>query len=147
MEQLAFPPFHFRVQKRAHKTYIFDRIRKKFVVLNPEEWVRQHVLHFLIDIHDYPKNLIGVEKQIKVHQTLKRYDIVIFKPSGKIFMLIECKAPSVKITQETFDQIARYNINLQSEYLMITNGKNHYYCQMDYENKCYHFLENIPLYK
>ena len=147
MQQLAFPAYSFRVKSSENKTTIFDVIRKKFIVLTPEEWVRQHVVHFLIEDHNYPKSLINVEKVIKVNGTTKRYDVVVFKPDGSIFLLVECKAPKVKITQHTFDQIARYNLTLKGEYQMVTNGLEHYYCQIDYQAETYHFIPEIPLYK
>lgn len=147
MQQLAFPAYSFRVKSSENKTTIFDVIRKKFVVLTPEEWVRQHVVHFLIEERNYPKSLINVEKVIKVNGTIKRYDVVVFKPDGSIFLLVECKAPKVKITQHTFDQIARYNLTLKGEYQMVTNGLEHYYCQIDYQAENYHFITEIPLYK
>ena len=147
MQQLAFPAYSFRVKNSENKTTIFDVIRKKFVVLTPEEWVRQHVVHFLIDHRNYPKSLINVEKAIMVNGTTKRYDVVVFKPDGSIFLLVECKAPKVKITQHTFDQIARYNLTLKGEYQMVTNGLEHYYCQIDYEAENYHFITEVPLYK
>lgn len=146
MQQLAFPAYSFRVKSSENKTTIFDVIRKKFIVLTPEEWVRQHVVHFLIEDRNYPKSLINVEKVIKVNGTIKRYDIVVFKPDGTIFLLVECKAPKVKITQHTFDQIARYNLTLKGEYQMVTNGLEHYYCQIDYKAETYHFIPEIPLY-
>jgi hypothetical protein len=123
---------------------IFDSIRKKFILLTPEEWVRQHVIVFLLDVKKYPKSLINVEKTVKVNGMNKRYDIVVFNPDGSIFLLIECKAPEVKINQRTFDQIARYNLILNAQYLMVTNGLNHYFCEMDFENEKYSFLKELP---
>jgi hypothetical protein len=93
---------------------------------------------------NYPKSLINVEKQLKVNNLKKRYDVVVFNSDGSIFLLIECKAPEVKITQDTFDQIARYNYELKAEHLMVTNGLKHYYCEMDHKNEKYRFLEDIP---
>jgi len=114
------------------------------VQLQPEEWVRQHVVHFLIFTKHYPKSLINVEKQLVVNNLKKRYDVVVFKPNGTIDLLVECKAPNVKITQETFDQIARYNYKLASNHLMVTNGLEHYYCKMDFDDEKYMFLKEIP---
>ncbi|GAK97055.1 hypothetical protein JCM19294_561 [Nonlabens tegetincola] len=125
---------------------IFDQVRKKFVVLTPEEWVRQHVVEFLLSRKRIPLNLLTVEKQIRVSGTLKRYDIVSYNKDGSVHLVVECKAPDVKITQETFDQIARYNKELQSEYLMVTNGLDHYFCTMDYETRGYTFIPDIPEY-
>lgn len=146
MQQLHFPSYHFTLKNRENKPYIFDEIRKKYVRLNPEEWVRQHVIAFLLQTHDYPKSLINVEKEFLVNGIKKRYDLVVFYPDGRIFLLIECKAPKVAITQKTFDQIARYNLEIKATYLMVTNGLEHYYCQMDYKAQQYHFLKEIPVY-
>lgn len=146
MQQLNFPSFTFRFKNRENKPLIFDEIRKKFVVLTPEEWVRQNCVQFLIHELNYPHSLINVEKQIKVHQTSKRYDIVVFNPDGSIHIVVECKAPSIKISQDTFDQIARYNFSLNASYLMVSNGLSHYYCTLDYEEKRYHFLKELPSY-
>ncbi|UOB17336.1 type I restriction enzyme HsdR N-terminal domain-containing protein [Abyssalbus ytuae] len=144
MQKLNFPSCNFRFKNSENKTYIFDQIRKKFVILQPEEWVRQHVISYLINEKSYPKSLINIEKVLTINNLKKRYDIVIFNPDGSIHITVECKAPSVNITQETFDQVARYNLSLKSSYLMITNGLNHYFCQMDYENEKYIFLQDLP---
>ena len=144
MQKLNFPNYSFRFKNSENKTYIFDVIRKKFLLLTPEEWVRQHVVNFLIEEMNYPKSLINVEKLVKVNGINKRYDIVVFRNDGSIFLLVECKAPEVNITQQTFDQIAQYNLVLKAENLMVTNGLNHYFCQMDFENEKYIFLKELP---
>ena len=144
MQKLNFPTYTFRFKNSENKVSIFDEIRKKFVILTPEEWVRQNVVRFLLEEKKYPKSYINVEKIIKVNSLTKRYDIVVFQPNGKIFLLIECKAPEIPIAQNTFDQIARYNMILVSEYLMVTNGLNHYFCKMDLENEKYLFLKELP---
>lgn len=144
MQELNFPKYSFRLKNSENKSAIFDAIRKKFIILTPEEWVRQHVVRYLLEEKNYPLSLTNVEKVIKVNDLVKRYDIVVYNPDGSIFLLVECKAPHIKITQETFDQIARYNLALRAEYLMITNGINHYYCIMDFENQKYVFLEELP---
>lgn len=146
MQQLNFPSYSFRFKNSENKVSIFDEIRKKFVVLTPEEWVRQNVVRFLLEEKKYSKSYINVEKLIKINGLNKRYDIVVFQPNGKLFLLIECKAPEVPISQNTFDQIARYNMVLDAEYLMVTNGLNHYFCQMDFENEKYNFLKELPEY-
>jgi hypothetical protein len=146
MQKLNFPFYTFRFKNSENKVSIFDEIRKKFIILTPEEWVRQHVVQFLLDEKKYPKSLINVEKVLKVNGLRKRYDVVVFNSDGSIFILIECKAPEIKISQATFDQIARYNMTMNSEFLMVTNGLNHYFCQMDFENEKYTFLENLPNY-
>jgi predicted type IV restriction endonuclease len=144
MQKLNFPAYTFRFKNSENKVAIFDVIRKKFIILTPEEWVRQHTVQFLLEEKKYPKSYINVEKLIKVNDTSKRYDIAVFKPNGELFLLIECKAPEVVISQDTFDQIARYNLKLKAEYLMVTNGLNHYFCQMDFENEKYIFLKELP---
>lgn len=146
MQNLNFPSYQFRFKNSENKTLIFDIVRKKFVVLTPEEWVRQHVLHFLNSEKNYPLSLINVEKQLKLNNTIKRYDIVVFNPNGTIRIIVECKAPKINTNQETFDQIARYNFVLDAEYLMITNGLNHYFCRMDFKNEKYVFLKELPQY-
>ncbi|MHA7944724.1 type I restriction enzyme HsdR N-terminal domain-containing protein [Formosa sp. 3Alg 14/1] len=147
MQELNFPKFSFRFKNSENKISIFDDIRKKFVILQPEEWVRQHCVHYLIQVKGYPKSLINVEKELIVNKLRKRYDIVIFNSDGSIHVIVECKAPKINITQTTFDQIARYNLTLNASYLMVTNGLNHYYCQMDFEAEKYNFLQDIPNYK
>ncbi|MDG2433671.1 type I restriction enzyme HsdR N-terminal domain-containing protein [Flavobacterium sp.] len=147
MQKLNFPSYSFRFKNSENKVSIFDEIRKKFIVLTPEEWVRQHVVCFLMDEKKYPKSLINVEKVLKVNGLSKRYDAVVFNPDGSIKVLVECKAPEVKITQATFDQIARYNLTLKAQFLMVTNGLNHYFCQMDFENEAYVFLSQLPDYQ
>ncbi|HKX87286.1 MAG TPA: type I restriction enzyme HsdR N-terminal domain-containing protein [Flavobacterium sp.] len=146
MQQLNFPTYSFRFKNSENKVAIFDEIRKKFVILTPEEWVRQHVVRYLLEEKKYSKSYINVEKMITINGMTKRYDIVVFHPDGSIFVLIECKAPEVPITQITFDQIARYNMVLHANYLMVTNGLHHYFCQMDFENEQYNFLRDLPEY-
>ncbi|MBF6642320.1 type I restriction enzyme HsdR N-terminal domain-containing protein [Flavobacterium sp. J49] len=144
MQKLNFPSYSFRLKNSENKVSIFDDIRKKFVILTPEEWVRQHTVQYLLQEKNYPKSYLNVEKLIKINDINKRYDVVVFQPNGAIFLLIECKAPDVTITQNTFDQIARYNLKLNAKYLMITNGLNHYFCQMDFEKEQYNFLKELP---
>lgn len=146
MQKLNFSSYSFRFKNSENKVSIFDEIRKKFIILTPEEWVRQHVVQFLLEEKKYPKSLINVEKVLKVNGLRKRYDVVVFNPDGSIYILIECKAPQIKIAQSTFDQIARYNMTMQSQFLMVTNGLNHYFCQMDFENEKYQFLQELPNY-
>lgn len=144
MQTLNFPTFKFRFKNSENKTSIFDVVRKKFVILTPEEWVRQHVVHYLLHVKKYPASHINVEKVIKINTLNKRYDVVVFNPDGSIFLLVECKAPNVTISQQTFDQIARYNGVLNADFLMVTNGINHYFCKLDYHNQGYVFLKNLP---
>lgn len=144
MHALNFPRYSFRFKNSENKIAVFDVLRKKFVILTPEEWVRQHVVNFLLTEKKMPQSLLNVEKQLKVNQMLKRYDLLVYNPDGSIHLVVECKAASVPITQETFDQIARYNLALNAKYLMVTNGLQHYYCQMDYKQEKYHFLADLP---
>lgn len=146
MQALNFPCYTLRVKNSENKPFLFDAVRKKFVRLTPEEWVRQHVVHYLHRDLGYPMTLINVEKKIDLHGMSKRYDVVIFNPNGSLHLMVECKAPQIRITQETFDQIARYNLQLRATYLMVTNGLEHYYCTIDYEGGKYHFLKEIPSY-
>ena len=131
MQKLNFPTYSFRFKNSENKVAIFDEIRKKFIILTPEEWVRQHVVQYLLQDKNYPK-------------LSKRYDIIVYQPNGAIYLLIECKAPEVTITQQTFDQIARYNLVLNAKYLMVSNGVNHYFCQMDLIKEKYIFLQELP---
>ncbi len=147
MIQLNFPKYEFRFKSRENKALIFDIIRKKYVVLTPEEWVRQHCLHFLLKSKKYPSGLALVERRLKVGDLDKRMDIAICNRAGKIELLVECKAPEINLDQKVFDQIARYNWEARADFLMVTNGLQHYYCKMDYEKQEYIFLPDLPDYK
>ena len=147
METLNFERYPLLIKNKENKRYIFDIIRKKDIVLTPEEWVRQHCVHFLIKEKKYPLGLINVEKKIEVFGTTKRYDIVVYNSLGKVHLLVECKAPIVQINQKVFDQIAQYNLSLNSRYLMVSNGLQHIFCQLDYTQQSYHFLRNLPQYQ
>lgn len=147
MIQLNFPTYKFKLKNRENKSYVWDPVRKKWVVLQPEEWVRQHCIAFLVEDKKYPLELINVEKKIQLNGRSKRYDIIVFQPTGKPHILIECKSPTVSITQKSFDQIAKYNMALNSKYLMITNGIDHYFCQIDAAKAKYQFLKSLPIFK
>ena len=144
MQKLAFQAYSLITKNSENKRYIFDPIRKKFVILSPEEWVRQHVLHFLIS-KKISKSHIAVERQLKVNNLIKRFDIVVFDRNGEPLILIECKSPSVKIDQSVFDQISIYNLKIKSKYLMISNGLNHLYFKIDQVNKTHIFVKDFPL--
>jgi len=146
VQNLNFPTYSFRLKNSENKTHIFDVVRKKFVVLQPEEWVRQHCIQYLIQEKNYPISLINVEKVVLINGLKKRYDIAVFDSNGSLVLVVECKAPKVKISQTTFDQIARYNLTLKAHYLMVTNGLNHYFCTMNYNNESFEFLETLPDY-
>jgi len=144
MKQLNLPTYSFKIKTENNKEFIFDNIRKRFVSLTPEEWVRQNFIQYLIKEKKYSASLIAVEVQLKYNLQDKRGDILIYNKLGKPFVIVECKAPEIKITEKVFEQIARYNMNLKVEYLIVTNGLQHYYCEMDYKNNSYKFLEEIP---
>lgn len=146
MIKLNLPSYNFKFKNSENKTLIFDKLRKKYVVLTPEEWVRQHYVCFLIEEKKYPISLIALEKQLIINNRKKRTDILVFNNEGNHEIIIECKAPSIKITQDTFDQIARYNLKLKANYLIVTNGLEHFYCKMDFEKEIYIFLKDIPKY-
>ncbi len=147
MIDLCFPNYEFRIKNRHNKKYIFDLIRKKFILLTHEEWVRQNCIMFLINEQKIPKVLINVEKKIKVNNLTKRYDIIVYNPNGSVFLLVECKSPKINLNQETFNQISIYNSEIISKYLMLTNGLYNYYCSIDYSNQCYKFVKDFPKYK
>jgi hypothetical protein len=144
MQTLNLPIYKFRIKSNENKLFIFDILRKKYVSLTPEEWVRQHFVHYLIEEKNYPISLIGVEKKLTINGLTKRTDILVFNTYGEPHIIVECKAPTIKINQATFDQIARYNLKLQANYLIVTNGLDHFYCTMDFKNEHYQFLKDIP---
>jgi hypothetical protein len=147
MQKLNLPNYKFRLKSSENKTLIFDNLRKKYMVLTPEEWVRQHFVQFLIEEKKYPASLIALEKQLTLNNRKKRTDILVFNKEGNHDIIVECKAPKIKITQATFDQIARYNLKLKANFLIVTNGLDHFYCKMDFENETYIFLKDIPNYE
>jgi len=147
VQNLNFPKYGFKLKKSNNSIQIFDSIRKKWVIITPEEWVRQHIIQYLILEKEYPTSLIAVEMSINVNQTAKRCDIVLFNRDAKPLVIVECKAPSVELTQKTFDQAAVYNMTLMVDYLLITNGINHYFCKVDFVNKKYDFVKEIPRFE
>ncbi|MDR1698981.1 MAG: type I restriction enzyme HsdR N-terminal domain-containing protein [Prevotellaceae bacterium] len=147
MQQLNLPSYPFKIKTEQGKPFIFCSLRKKYVALTPEEWVRQHFAEFLFEKKDFPKSLTIHEHSISLNNTKKRCDTVAFLSSGKPVVIVEYKAPSVNITQQVFDQIARYNIKLRVKYLIVSNGLQHYCCRVDYDTMSYEFLADIPAYK
>lgn len=147
MQKLNLPNYNFRLKSSEKHTFIFDEFRKKNIVLTPEEWVRQHFVKYLVEEKKYPVSLIAIEKQLTINNLKKRTDILIFGTDGLPNIIVECKAPHIKINQDTFDQIARYNLKLNANFLIVTNGLEHYYCQLDLKNESYIFLKDIPNYK
>lgn len=146
MVELEFPKYPLRFKSRENKRLVFDFVRKKYVLLQPEEWVRQHCLHYLVRDKGYPAGRILVERELRVSGLRKRVDIAVCSPDGDIDLLVECKAPSVTLTQGVFDQIARYNLQARARYLMVTNGLLHIYCRLDYASRQYIYLRDLPPY-
>ncbi|MCA0931962.1 type I restriction enzyme HsdR N-terminal domain-containing protein [Lutimonas saemankumensis] len=146
MINLNLPKYSFRIKSKENKLYIFDKVRKKDLVLTEEEWVRQHFITYLNEDKKYPLSRMAVEKKCVVNNMAKRTDIVVFDGMGSPYIIVECKAPKVQITQQSFDQIARYNMTLNAKFLIVTNGLQHFYCQMDHEAEEYRFLKEIPDY-
>lgn len=147
MEKLNFPNCLVELKNRKNKTYLFDKIRKKWVLRTPEEWVRIHCLIYFTETLGYPASWIKVENEIKLYNTRKRFDIMVVDPEKGNLILVECKSPKIKLDQKVFDQIARYNLQVRSQFIMLTNGLNHYFCKMDYKNKQYLFIKKIPKYR
>lgn len=146
MQQLNLPEYGFNLRNNKGKKEIFDALRKKYIALTPEEWVRQNFIQFLILEKLFPAGLIAIEKALVVNTMSRRTDAVVHDKNGFPLVIIECKAPEVKISQKTFDQIARYNMTLKVKYLIVTNGLVHYACSIDFENQSYSFLKEIPMY-
>ena len=147
LQPLALPPHPFKLTEQNGQLFIFDELRKKKIMLTPEEWVRQHFAQYLINIKGYPKTLIKLEGGLKLHGMQKRSDIVVFNTQGQKILMVECKAPNVVIDQKVFDQIARYNMTHKVKLLAVTNGLQHYYCTIDFENSNYRFIDQLPLYQ
>ena len=146
MTTLNLPPYPARVIAEGNHRQIFDDLRHKYVALTPEEWVRQHFVHFLIAHKGDPKGLLANEMELRIGEKRMRCDTVLYDKQLQPRMIIEYKAPTIQIQQKTFDQIAAYNLLLQVDYLVVSNGIKHYCCRMDYGNSTYHFLQDIPNY-
>ncbi|MBD1393181.1 type I restriction enzyme HsdR N-terminal domain-containing protein [Mucilaginibacter glaciei] len=144
---LNLPPHPFKLTDHNGQLSLFDEIRKRTIILTPEEWVRQHFVQYLIKHKQYPKSLIKLEGGLKLNGQAKRTDIVVFNSTGQKILLVECKAPGVSINQATFDQAARYNIVHKVPLLVVSNGLQHYYCLIDFDTETYKFLEELPNYK
>ncbi len=144
MYQLNLPTYQLKLKQEKGKTYVFDLSRKKFIVLTPEEYVRQQFLQFLFHEKNYPKGLTATEASLRINKLKKRADIVLFDTNGKAKLIVECKAPEVKITQKTFDQIVRYNMEFKADYLIVTNGLSHYCAKISYADNSFVYLKDIP---
>ncbi len=143
---LNLPAFPFKLKEKNGQFFLFDEQRKKEVLLTPEEWVRQHFVQYLILKKGYPKSLIAIEKGMLLNELQKRTDILVYNRNHEPSIIIECKAPHIPITQSVFDQVARYNSKYQMKYLVVSNGLEHFYCEMDYINQSYQFIEDLPNY-
>lgn len=147
MDELVFPPFEYNLRNENGKVAIFDIIRKKHIILTPEEWVRQHLVHYFIDQLKYPKSLISVEDGLKVNKMQKRSDLIIYNREGEVFLVVECKSPKIKLRQNSMIQLSTYNQTYNSKYLALTNGLQVYVCKMDYKNKKVSYLDQFPPFK
>ena len=146
MPPLNLPKTELKIVNRGGKTQVFDVLRRKYVALTPEEWVRQHFVHFLMHSNGYPAECIGNEVSIALGPVSKRCDTIIYGHEAQPVMIVEYKAPSVDITQRVFEQICRYNISLHVRWLVVSNGLQHYCCEIDYEKGTYRFVEEVPPY-
>ena len=146
MLELNLPPYEYKLKKKDDKLYIFDVLRKKYVFLTPEEWVRQHFIHFLINKYRYPKALMKAEGGLKYNNMSNRTDLVIYDRQGKPFIVVECKDTMVQLTQATFEQAARYNYVLKAPYLIVVNGLSYHCCYIDHAQQTFQFLEDIPYF-
>jgi hypothetical protein len=146
MFSLNLPPYGTKITLRDGKNMIWDVIRRKYVALTPEEWVRQHFVHFLIEHKGYPTSLLANEVALTLNGTSRRCDTVLYDRALSPRMIIEYKAPHIPITQKVFDQICRYNLVFHVDYLVVSNGLSHYCCRMDYANNSYQFLSEVPEY-
>ncbi len=143
---LNLPQYTFRIKDKLDKKLIFDGFRRRWVMLTPEEWVRQNFARYLTEEKHFPTSLVAIERSLRMNQRDFRTDIVLFSKSGNPLVVVECKAPEVKISQQVFDQIARYNLDLRVNYLIVTNGLVHYCCCFDQSALSYTFLPEIPDY-
>ena len=146
MLSLNLPSYEPKISIKEGKRFIFDILRKKYIALTPEEWVRQNFVQYLINFKGFPKGLLANEVKISLNNTIKRCDTVLYSRDMSAKLIVEYKAPHIEITQAVFDQITRYKMVLKVEYLIISNGMNHYCCKIDYTNNSYTFLKDIPSY-
>jgi hypothetical protein len=147
MQKLNLPEYEFQYRLVDGKSCVLDVFRKRYVVFTPEEEVRQRFARYLVEERGYPPSLIQTEYSLTLNEMMRRCDILVHKPAGSPAVLVECKAPGVRINQGTFDQAARYNMVFRVKYLMVTNGLKHYCCHIDFETGQVSFLDSIPEYK
>ena len=146
LQKLNLPTYEYKLKQEGKKTKIFDAIRRKYFDLTPEEWVRQNLVNYLINEKKYPKGLMALEKGLLINELSKRTDVLVYSKSAQPILLVECKAPSVKINQAAFDQIARYNIHYKLPYLIVSNGLTHYFAKINFKTNNFIFLKDIPFY-
>ncbi len=147
MNNLNLPAFQYKIKHIENKAYIYDILRKKFILITPEEWVRQHFVNYLIGYLSYPKQLIANEVSIRLNSTSKRCDTVIYSKTLQPQVIIEYKSPEIDLSQAVFDQALRYNMVLRVKYIILSNGIKHICCKIDYDNNKYIFLSDIPKYE
>lgn len=146
LPELNFPKYNFSIIQNNNNALIFDKIRKKNIILTPEEWVRQHLIQFLINNLHCPISLIAIEKQLIINSLQKRFDVLVYNKQQTPQLLVECKAPNVKLSNKTFEQAAQYNLHLKAPYLIITNGLQHYCSKINFESKHIETLKELPHY-
>lgn len=146
LPKLNFPSYAFRLREKESRPEIFDEVRKKWVTLTPEEWVRQHVMKWLTEEKKYPASLLAIEKSISVNGLTKRCDMVAFDREANPLLIVECKAHDVEINQQVFDQAARYNLTLNADLFLLTNGLKHFCCKIDHDQKSYNFIKDLPVF-
>ena len=147
MFRLNLPQYPIKIQEKGEKRQIFDFLRRKWVALTPEEWVRQHFTHYLVEQKGYPKGLLANEVELKIGEKKLRCDTLLYYKELRPRMIIEYKAPNIQLQQKTFDQISAYNLLLKVDFLIVSNGFQHHCCKMDYNTQSYTFLEGIPDYE
>ena len=147
MFRLNLPEYEIKIGEKDGKRTIFDFLRRKYVALTPEEWVRQHFTHYLVEHKGYPQGLLGNEIELRIGGKRLRCDSLLYNKVMQPQMIIEYKAPTIQLQQKTFDQISVYNLLLHVDYLIVSNGLQHLCCKMDYEHQKYLFLKDIPDYE
>ncbi len=142
--KLNLPQFELKIKEEEGKIYIFDLLRKNYFLLTPEEWVRQHFIHLLINHYNYPKSLIKIESGLRYNKLLKRSDIIVYNRDGKPFLLVECKSAEIKLNNNGFEQASVYNKTIQSEFIVLTNGLSTFCCKINQETSQYEFINDLP---
>jgi hypothetical protein len=147
LKQLNLPTYSFKITGKEGSEVILDPVRRKYVKLTSEEWVRQNFVQYLMNEGKYPVGLLGIEVMFRLNKLIRRVDILVHNRSGEPVMIVECKSPDIKIDDKVFDQIVCYNMGLKVPYIVVTNGIEHYACKVDHQENKYEFLFVIPLYE